>query len=75
MTNEEAIAILEMFLHKQCSLSRTEFAYTQSEVWGAVDMATEALKREQAIIENGYTGREMQIRIGGRLFAVRELAQ
>lgn len=41
----------------------------------ALDMAIDALNSEQQIIENGYTGKEMRIRIGGRLFAVRELAQ
>lgn len=41
----------------------------------AVDMAIESLNREQQIIENGCTGKEMRIHIGGKLFAVRELAQ
>ena len=46
MTRVEAIKILEMFLHKQCDLERTNFAYTQSEVWNAVKMASEALEKQ-----------------------------
>jgi hypothetical protein len=46
MTREEAIKVLEMFLHKQCDLKRTEFAYDQNTVWEAVNMASEALEQE-----------------------------
>ena len=46
MTLSEASEILEMFLHKQCDLKSTEFAYSQSEVWKAVEMATEALEKQ-----------------------------
>lgn len=49
MTNEKALEVLEMFLHKQCSLKRTEFAYDQITVWHAVNMATEALEASQWI--------------------------
>lgn len=45
MTPQKALEILEMFLHKQCSLERTEFAYSQNEVWEAVKMASEALEK------------------------------
>ena len=48
MTREQAIKVLEMFLHKQCSLSRTEFAYSQNEIWDAVKMASDALKKQIA---------------------------
>ena len=41
-----ALKVLEMFLHKQCDLERTKFAYTQEEVWGSVKMATEALEKQ-----------------------------
>lgn len=44
ITREEAIKILEMFLHKQCDLERTKFAYSQEEIWHAVKMATESLE-------------------------------
>ena len=46
MTPQEASKILEMFLHKQCDLKRTEFAYNQLEVWNAVVMASEALEKQ-----------------------------
>ena len=46
MTIEQANKVLEMFLHKQCSLSRTEFAYSQNEIWAAVKMASEALEKQ-----------------------------
>lgn len=46
MTRKEAIKVLEMFLHKQCDLKRTEFAYDANTVWGAVKMASEALEQE-----------------------------
>ena len=44
MTREEAIKVLEMFLHKQCDLDRTKFAYDSYAVWEAVHMAFEALE-------------------------------
>ena len=44
MTREEAIKILEMFLHKDCSLERTKFAYDENTVWHAVDMAYKSLE-------------------------------
>lgn len=46
MTPNEANEILEMFLHKQCDLKRTEFAYNQNEVWQAVSMASDALEKQ-----------------------------
>ena len=46
MTKEEAIKVLEMFLHKQCDLKRTEFAYDANTIWKAVNMATKALNQE-----------------------------
>lgn len=46
MTREEAINILEMFLHKQCDLKRTEFAYDANTIWHAVNMASKALKQK-----------------------------
>ena len=41
----------------------------------AVELAVEALKLKQRILENGYTGKEAEFRIGGRLFGIREKAQ
>lgn len=46
MTREEALKVLEMFLHKQCDLKRTEFAYDANTVWAAVNMASKALEQE-----------------------------
>ena len=46
MTNEEALDILAMFLHKQCDLERTKFAYDANTIWDAVKMAKEALEEE-----------------------------
>lgn len=45
MTKKDAVKILEMFLHKQCDLKRTEFAYSDSEVFNAVKMSKEALEK------------------------------
>lgn len=70
MTREEAREILT---HNWTRVDNPN--YSESELDEAFFMAIEALNREQQIIENGYTGKEMRIRIGGRLFAVRELAQ
>ena len=79
LTREEAIerlkqnkAAAEYYAGQSQITAEIENALKDSE---AFDMAIEALNREQQIIENGYTGKEMRIRIGGRLFAVRELAQ
>lgn len=45
MTPQKALEILEMFLHKQCDLQRTDFAYCQNEVYMAVSMAKFALEK------------------------------
>lgn len=58
MTPQEAIEILEMFLHKQCDLERTKFAYSENTIWIAVNMAKQALenripkKVKNIVIEN-----------------------
>ena len=73
MTNEE---ILNRFEEAIPILRQIAGSYGDvKKYYDAMWMAIEALNIEQQIIENGYTGKEMQIRIGGRLFAVRELAQ
>ena len=46
MTAQKALEILEMFLHKQCDLQRTEFAYSQNEVWEAVKIAQDVLEKQ-----------------------------
>ncbi len=45
MTPQKALEILEMFLHKQCDLQRTKFAYSDIEVYCAVSMAKNALEK------------------------------
>lgn len=49
MKREEAIKVLAMFLHKQCDLKRTEFAYDDNTVWEAVYMASKALEQEPVL--------------------------
>lgn len=46
MTPQVASKVLDMFLDKQCDLKRTEFAYSNNEVWAAVNMASEALEKQ-----------------------------
>lgn len=46
MTPQKASEVLEMFLHKQCDLKRTEFAYNANEVWEAVKKSSEALEKQ-----------------------------
>ncbi len=56
LSRQEAIKVLEMFLYKQCSLGRTEFAYDADTVWEAVKMAAESLKTDEAYqLEYGST--------------------
>lgn len=56
MTAQKAFEILEMFLHKQCDLQRTEFAYSQNEVWKAVKIAFDVLEnRLQGVSEQDKT--------------------
>lgn len=43
MDNQQATKILDMFLHKQCDLERTRFAYSQNEIWEAVSLAAQHL--------------------------------
>lgn len=46
MTPNKANKVLKMFLHKQCDLKRTEFAYDETEVWLAVFTAKNALENQ-----------------------------
>lgn len=41
-----ALNVLDMFLHKQCDLEKTKFAYDQTVVWNAVKMARDALEKQ-----------------------------
>ena len=70
MSNREAIALLrnlEDSLDSYCELNE--------EGKTAFRMAIEALEIEQRILDNGYTGKEAEFRIGGKLFGIREKAQ
>ena len=46
-TEDVAIEILDMFLHKQCSLERTKRHYSPEAVWHAVKMARDRLGQER----------------------------
>ncbi len=61
MTRGEAIRVLEMFLHKQCDLERTKFAYDTNTVWEAVYTASKALEQEPREGEWQLTDDEMFI--------------
>ena len=47
MTTTKALKILDMFLDKQCNLSRTERFYDEGMVWDAVLMARDALENKR----------------------------
>lgn len=66
MTVQEAKKIMEMFLHKQCDIYRTLFAYTDIEIWEAVKMSADALEeveqyRALGTVEELKEAREKQI--------------
>ncbi len=46
MTEQKASKVLKMFLHKDCDIERTKFAYTDTEIWRAVKMASETLDKQ-----------------------------
>lgn len=74
ISRQAAIDVLNDFANKET---------TSTEKAVAIDYCKEILKAlpsaqpeiEKKILAIGYTGKEGRIRIGGRLFAVRELAQ
>lgn len=49
MDNQQATKILDMFLHKQCDLERTRFAYSQNEIWEAVSLAAQAIQHTNIV--------------------------
>lgn len=65
MTTKDAIRIFTFF---------RETAYLK-ETKEAADMAIEALKREQQLLEAGYQNATVDFYIGGRLFRAKEIAQ
>ena len=65
MTREEAIEYLKDM----------EFSCDASYDKEALQLAVEALKREQQLLEAGYQNATVDFHIGGRLFRAREIAQ
>ena len=72
MNRDEAISVQEWLKNNDLSFL---FDETRKNIGLSADMAIEALKREQLFLEAGYKGKEVEFYIGGRRFAVRELAQ
>jgi len=77
MTNKEAIKMQEAI---KAGLKETgkDHPYRDALIplmKESCDMAIKALELEQRILDNGYTGKEADFRIGGRLFGIREKAQ
>lgn len=71
MTAKEAIMILES-IQPSCG---EKYSFSESEIYEAIDMAISALEFVQKILDNGYSGKEAEFRIGGRLFGIKEKAQ
>ena len=70
MTGKEAIAMLKRMQEPEVWEPQINEA-----AFEALEMAIKALELEQRIIDNGYTGKEAEFRIGGKLFGIREKAQ
>ena len=70
MTGKEAIAMLKRMQEPQAWEPQINEAAFES-----LEFAIKALELEQRILDNGYTGKEAEFRIGGRLFGIREKAQ
>lgn len=66
MKIEQAISIME----QECPFLGSDDLKTE-----AFDLSIKTLKLMKKIMDNGYTGKEMQFRMAGRLFTVREMAQ
>lgn len=85
MTLEEAIAIIENekkcvnrankndYCNRDCY--NCELVKTDIEILTALDMAINALEREQKFLDAGYNNGRVEFMIGGRKFMVKELAQ
>ena len=70
MTGKEAIAMLKRMQEPEAWEPQINEA-----AFEALEMAIKALELEHRIIDNGYTGKEAEFRIGGKLFGIREKAQ
>ena len=85
MTREEAIAIIEnekkcvnranknSYCNRDCY--NCELVKTDIEILTALDMAINALEREQKFLDAGYKNGRVEFMIGGRKFMVKEMAQ
>lgn len=85
MTREEAIAIIENgkecvnrankndYCNRDCY--NCELVKTDTEILNALDMAINALEREQKFLDAGYINGRVEFMIGGRKFMVKEMAQ
>jgi len=85
MTLEEAIAIIENekkcvnrankndYCNRDCY--NCELVKTDIEILTALDMAINALEREQKFLDAGYKNDRVEFMIGGRKFMVKEMAQ
>lgn len=70
MTREEAKMILEEVKIMDDSMYQYNTKYLE-----ALDMAINALHREQQFLEAGYKNGRVEFNIGGRKFMVKEMAQ
>jgi len=79
MTREEAIGKMEEEKGYYVSYLSAGKIIGKAEEWGkaieAYDMAIEALKREQQLLDAGYQNTTIDFYIGGRLFRAKEIAQ
>ena len=71
MTNEEAIKILNEMIDYGWLISDMDKCVAIE----SLDMAINALKIFEQAKEAGFRGEEVEFYIGGRKFAIRELAQ
>ena len=81
MTRDEAVSIIKERIHV------TEYvgsSYVDCVDIEALRIAIKALEQQESqwipmtkeeVLQTGYEGREVRFHIGGRLFAIRELAQ
>lgn len=75
MTDEFAINILEQYREKPTLINEIETV--EEAVWldEALNMAINALEREQQFLDAGYKNGRVEFMIGGRKFMVKEMAQ
>lgn len=72
MTREEAIADIK---HSVNWAKENDERWCDSIEVGSLELAIEALEREQQLLDAGYQNATVDFYIGGRLFRVKEIAQ